>query len=75
MAGKRWKKHIPTDAGSFRRPRGSSKPGSSILIVTEVEVTEPVYFDRSSASWHCKRWKSRSCLLAREIRDDLRKLP
>ena len=45
MAGKRWKKHIPTDAGSFRRPRGSSRPGSSILIVTEGEVTEPVYFD------------------------------
>lgn len=45
MAGKRWKKHIPTDAGSFRRPRGSSRQGSSILIVTEGEVTEPVYFD------------------------------
>ncbi len=45
MGSKRWKKPIPTALSSFRRPRGSARPGSSILIVTEGENTEPVYFD------------------------------
>ncbi|MCX8495822.1 MAG: RloB family protein [Akkermansiaceae bacterium] len=45
MGSKKWKKHIASDIGSFRRPRGSTRPGNSILIVTEGEVTEPVYFE------------------------------
>lgn len=45
MAGKKWKKQIAKNPGSFRRPRGSRRPGNAILIVTEGEVTEPVYFD------------------------------
>ncbi len=45
MAGKKWKKHISSDPKSFRRPRGSKRPAQAILIVTEGEVTEPVYFE------------------------------
>lgn len=45
MAGKKWKKRIDSDLRSFRRPRGSRPPAKAILIVTEGEVTEPVYFE------------------------------
>jgi hypothetical protein len=43
MASK-WKKHLPSDVGSFRRSRESKPPSKSILILTEGEVTEPIYF-------------------------------
>lgn len=46
MPSNKWKKHLAADVGSIRRPRGSRRPGSSILIVTEGEITEPIYFDR-----------------------------
>jgi hypothetical protein len=45
MASKKWKKKIESDPRSFRRLRGSMMPAKAILIVTEGEVTEPVYFD------------------------------
>ena len=45
MAGRKWKKRIDSDLRSFRRPRGSKPPAKAILIVTEGEVTEPVYFE------------------------------
>jgi hypothetical protein len=40
----KWKKQIPSDAASFRRPKGSARPGNAILIVTEGLVSEPAYF-------------------------------
>lgn len=43
-AKSKWKKRIPSDAASFRRPKGSTRPGNAILIVTEGLVTEPAYF-------------------------------
>jgi hypothetical protein len=43
-AKNKWKKQIPSDASSFRRPKGSARPGSAILIVTEGLVSEPAYF-------------------------------
>ncbi|MEI6674956.1 MAG: RloB family protein [Verrucomicrobiota bacterium] len=52
MAGKKWKKHIAADPRSFRRPRGSKRPGTSILIVTEGQVTEPVYFHALKQKLH-----------------------
>lgn len=45
MGSKKWKKHISSDPRSFRRARGSKRPAQSILIVTEGQVTEPVYFE------------------------------
>ncbi|MCC5808588.1 MAG: RloB domain-containing protein [Opitutales bacterium] len=45
MGSRKWSKKIDTDPRSFRRPRGSKPPAKAILIVTEGEVTEPVYFD------------------------------
>lgn len=41
---KRWRKHVASDVKSFRRVRGSKPPAKGILIVTEGEVTEPIYF-------------------------------
>ncbi len=43
-AKNKWKKQIPSDAASFRRPKGSARPGNAILIVTEGLVSEPAYF-------------------------------
>lgn len=45
MASRKWKKKINSDPRSFRRSRWSKPPAKAILIVTEGEVTEPVYFD------------------------------
>lgn len=45
MGTNKWKKHVPSDPGSFRRPKGSKRPALAILIVTEGEVTEPIYFE------------------------------
>jgi len=45
MAGKKWRKVIPSDPRSFRRKKGSRPPAKAILIVTEGEVTEPTYFE------------------------------
>ena len=48
MASK-WKKHLASDLHSFRRARGSQRPAKAILILTEGEVTEPVYFQALKA--------------------------
>jgi hypothetical protein len=40
----KWKKHLPSDLRSFRRPKESKRPSKAILILTEGVVTEPVYF-------------------------------
>lgn len=45
----KWKKHLPSDVNSFRRARGSKPPAKAILILTEGEVTEPVYFQALKA--------------------------
>lgn len=45
MANRKWQKKIDSDPRSFRRPRGSKPPAKAILIVTEGEVTEPVYLN------------------------------
>lgn len=45
MAGKKWRKDVPSDPRSFRRPKASRPPAKAILIVTEGEVTEPNYFE------------------------------
>lgn len=45
MGTKKWKKHVPSDPGSFRRTKGSKRPALAVLIVTEGEVTEPIYFE------------------------------
>lgn len=42
---RKWKKHLPSGVRSFRRPQGSKPPAKAILILTEGEVTEPVYFE------------------------------
>jgi hypothetical protein len=48
MANK-WKKHLPSDVRSFRRPKESKRPSKAILILTEGVVTEPVYFETLKA--------------------------
>jgi len=48
MANK-WKKHLASDLNSFRRAPGSKPPAKAILILTEGEVTEPVYFQALKA--------------------------
>jgi len=45
----RWKKHLPSDVQSFRRPKGSKRPSNAILILTEGMVTEPIYFETLKA--------------------------
>lgn len=45
----KWKKYLPSDLRSFRRPKESKRPSKAILILTEGVVTEPVYFETLKA--------------------------
>lgn len=44
MPSKKWQKLMGKSPGSFRRARASREPAAAILIVTEGQVSEPVYF-------------------------------
>ena len=45
MGSNKYRKVIPTKPSSFQRERGIKPPAKGILIATEGQVTEPVYFE------------------------------